>query len=123
MALTFLHCRPDSWTEAPQEIFETFSDDTLLAEMVRRKIIKIVAALALTQGSDLVAERREPGDIEDFCDDALFDECVKRALEVPDNAAGDIARAASYARQGNRAEAIIHIERALGGDFVGRLAI
>lgn len=61
-------------------------------------------------------------DLGDIDDVDLIAEIKRRNMPPPYDEA-EIETARDEIMRGRRDEALIHIERALGGDFVGRLAI
>lgn len=82
----------------PVEIsLSNFSTKQMLQEMINRKVMPEATAEAF----------------------AAIDENGKHLFSV-DVAELEFARAELFS--GRRAEALIHLERALGGDFIGRLA-
>lgn len=79
-------------------------------------------------------------DLEEFDDEALIQELINREYlteceaqriferdgmeedwDVPDVDMNEISTAWEYAARGNKAEALVHIERALGSEWIGRL--
>lgn len=73
-------------------------------------------------------------DLEDFDTEQLLQELINRKVITESTAVGllvgrkaatndeDLLIASHEIILGHKAEALIHIERALGGDFIGRLA-
>ncbi len=103
---------PPEWGDAPHEDLKEIDSDILLGELVRRKHIACDTALMISHGEVFYTKDEAKDAFAPKDDDPRF------AIDLNEL---DTARADLFS--GRRAEALIHLERALGGDFVGRLAV
>ncbi|SCM73476.1 hypothetical protein KL86PLE_110082 [uncultured Pleomorphomonas sp.] len=102
---------PPEWGDPPYEDLKEIDGDVLLGELVRRKLIACDTALMISIGEVFYTK--------DEAEDAFAPKGDDPRWQVDLNEL-ETARADLFS--GRRAEALIHLERALGGDFVGRLA-
>jgi hypothetical protein len=110
MGFTFQTNYPPSWSEAPIEALKDVDDDALLAELVRRRSVERGIALSISNGEELFTE--------DEAEDIPFYDDPRRELD-----GRELEEARAELMSGRRGEALIHLERALGSDFIGRLAV
>lgn len=104
-----------TWIKPPLEELQAVTDDVLLGELVRRNIIEPGIALALGNNEALVPESEADTD-----GLAIYGGPVEEVYPFQiDYTELEEARADLFI--GRRAEGLIHLERALGGDFVGRI--
>ncbi|MBS1167318.1 MAG: hypothetical protein H6R00_3343 [Proteobacteria bacterium] len=103
---------PPEWGDPPYEGLKEFDGDALLCELVCRKLIACDTALMLSHGEVFYTKDEAKDTFAPKDDDPRF----MIDLNELEEARADLV-------SGRRSEALIHLERALGGDFVGCLAI
>lgn len=105
---------PSEWSEEPRDDLSVFEASVLLGELVRRDAIPIEVAAAIHLDKALYTEGQA---IEIFGAEEADEETQTEIDTV------ELEEARAELMSGRRGEALIHLERALGGDFVGRLAV
>lgn len=105
---------PTSQPDRQSEALDGFNSDVLVDELLRREAITPEVANAIRQDAALYTEGQAV---------EIFGSEYSDFGPPSDIDSTELEEARAELMSGRRGEALIHLERALGGDFVGRLAI
>lgn len=112
---------PGDWYRQPLEEMKHIPDDQLFGEIVRRNLMQSDIAETAKNGDALYTAAGAEAAFGDTDIISVSEDAGNFIDSMIDYTELETARADLFS--GRRAEALIHLERALGGDFVGRLAV